>query len=73
MRATIENAAELSGATVNQFILQSALREAQRLLESESIIRLSSEQARRRKKQSPEQTMNAGLSDQATGSEKSPG
>jgi uncharacterized protein (DUF1778 family) len=47
MRSTLEAAAELSGATVNQFILQSAFKEAQRLLESESVIRLSSAETRK--------------------------
>ncbi|HEY6227383.1 MAG TPA: DUF1778 domain-containing protein [Verrucomicrobiae bacterium] len=47
MRASLQDAAELSGATVNQFILQSAYKEAQRLLESESIIRLSWAQTRK--------------------------
>jgi uncharacterized protein (DUF1778 family) len=47
IRESLRNAADLSGATVNQFILQSAYKEAQRLLESESVIRLSSTQARK--------------------------
>jgi uncharacterized protein (DUF1778 family) len=47
MRASLQDAAELSGATVNQFILQSAYKEAQRLLESESVIRLSASETRK--------------------------
>ena len=34
-------AAELSGATVNQFLVQSALKEAQAIIEREQVIRLS--------------------------------
>jgi uncharacterized protein (DUF1778 family) len=47
LRSTLSDAADLSGSTINQFILQSALKEAQRLLESDSVIRLSSAQARK--------------------------
>ena len=39
---TLCRAAELSGATVNQFLVQSALKEAQAVIEREEIIRLSS-------------------------------
>ncbi|SJM92619.1 conserved hypothetical protein [Crenothrix polyspora] len=38
---TLRRAAELSGATVNQFLVQSALKEAQAVIEREEIIRLS--------------------------------
>ena len=34
-------AAELSGATVNQFLVQAALKEAQSVIEREEVIRLS--------------------------------
>jgi uncharacterized protein (DUF1778 family) len=34
-------AAELSGATVNQFLVQAALKEAQTVIEREDVIRLS--------------------------------
>jgi len=47
MRETLEQAAELAGATINQFVVQAAYQEAQRLLEKESIIRLSQEAARK--------------------------
>ena len=47
VRKTLEQAAELLGATVNQFVVQSAYQEAQRLLERESVIRLSQADARR--------------------------
>ncbi len=38
---TLQRAAELTGATVNQFLVQSALKEAQAVIEREEIIRLS--------------------------------
>ena len=38
---TLCRAAELSGATVNQFLVQSALKEAQAVIEREHVIRLS--------------------------------
>ena len=38
---TLCRAAELSGATVNQFLVQSALKEAQAVIEREEVIRLS--------------------------------
>lgn len=38
---TLCRAAELSGATVNQFLVQSALKEAYAVIEREEIIRLS--------------------------------
>ncbi|GFO71639.1 antitoxin [Bathymodiolus japonicus methanotrophic gill symbiont] len=38
---TLCRAAELTGATVNQFLVQSALKEAQAVIEQEEIIRLS--------------------------------
>ena len=41
VRDTLEQAAELLGATVNQFVVQTAYVEAQRVIERESIIRLS--------------------------------
>ncbi len=41
MRSTLEQAAKLVGATVNQFVIQSAYEEAQRILERETVIRLS--------------------------------
>ena len=47
VRATLERAAELLGATVNQFVVQTAYQEAQRILERESIIRLSQKDARK--------------------------
>jgi uncharacterized protein (DUF1778 family) len=47
VRVTLEQAAELTGSTVNQFIVQSAYHEAQRLVERESVIRLSQEGARK--------------------------
>ena len=43
--ATLEQAAELLGATVNQFVVQTAYLEAQRVIERESVIRLSQKDA----------------------------
>lgn len=45
VRVTLEQAAELLGATVNQFVVQTAYQEAQRILERESVIRLSQKDA----------------------------
>ena len=47
IRATLEQAAELLGATVNQFVVQTAYQEAQRIIERESVIRLSQRDARK--------------------------
>ena len=47
VRDTLEQAAELLGATVNQFVMQTAYVEAQRVLERESVIRLSQQDARK--------------------------
>jgi uncharacterized protein (DUF1778 family) len=47
VRTTLEQAAELLGATVNQFVVQTAYQEAQRVLERESVIRLSQRDARK--------------------------
>lgn len=47
VRNTLEQAAELLGATVNQFVVQAAYVEAQRVVARESVIRLSQKDARR--------------------------
>jgi uncharacterized protein (DUF1778 family) len=47
VRVTLEQAAELLGSTVNQFVVQTAYQEAQRVIEKESIIRLSQRDARK--------------------------
>ena len=47
VRSTLEQAAELLGSTVNQFVVQTAYQEAQRVLERESIIRLSQKDAQK--------------------------
>ena len=47
MRDTLEQAAELLGATVNQFVVQSAYVEAQRVIERESLIHLSQKDAQK--------------------------
>lgn len=41
VRKTLEEAAALSGATLNQFVVQAALKEARAVLERERFIRLS--------------------------------
>ena len=45
VRNTLEQAAELLGATVSQFVVQTAYLEAQRVIERESVIRLSQKDA----------------------------
>ena len=45
VRDTLEQAAELLGASVNQFVVQTAYVEAQREIERESVIRLSQKDA----------------------------
>ena len=47
VRVTLEQAAELLGATVNQFVVQAAYLEAQRVIERESVIRLSQKDSRK--------------------------
>src|SRR6266481_1704744 len=47
VRTTLEQAAELLGSTVNQFVVQAAYQEAQRVLERESVIRLTQKDARK--------------------------
>ena len=47
VRTALEHAAELVGATVNQFMVQTACQEAQRILERESVIQLSQKDARK--------------------------
>ena len=44
MRKTIEAAADLQGSALNQFVVQAAYRQAQEVLERETIIRLNREQ-----------------------------
>lgn len=41
VKQVLAQAAELSGATLNQFLVQAALEKAQRMIEQENIIRLS--------------------------------
>lgn len=41
VKETLEKAANLSGATLNQFLVQAALKEAHQILESQRIINLS--------------------------------
>lgn len=42
---TLELAAAMVGATLNQFMVQTALREAERIIEQERVIRLSARDA----------------------------
>jgi uncharacterized protein (DUF1778 family) len=46
VQETLEMAASMIGSTVNQFIVQTALREADRIIEQERVIRLSVEGAK---------------------------
>lgn len=47
MRDVLEQAAQLQGSTLNQFVVQSAYQEAQRILERETVIRLSQRDAQK--------------------------
>lgn len=46
-RKTIQAAANLQGTSLNQFVVQAAWREAQEVLERESVLRLNREQTKR--------------------------
>jgi len=46
VRDVIQMAADLQGAGLNQFLVQCAYKEAQQILERESLIRLSESQAK---------------------------
>lgn len=45
MQDTLQQAAELLGATLNQFVVQAALTEARRVIERDRVIHLSSTDA----------------------------
>lgn len=47
VKATLQQAADLSGATLNQFLVQAALKEAHNILEAERTIALSQQDAER--------------------------
>jgi uncharacterized protein (DUF1778 family) len=47
VQARLEEAAELSGATVNQFVVQAAVEKAESLLERERVTVLSARDAKR--------------------------
>lgn len=47
VRDTLQEAAELSGATLNQFVVQAALKEGQKILEEQRVIELSNADADR--------------------------
>ena len=46
VQETLELAAAMVGASVNQFMVQTALREAERIIERERVIRLSARDAK---------------------------
>lgn len=46
VQETLELAASMVGATVNQFVVQAALREAERIIDQERVIRLSARDAK---------------------------
>ena len=46
-KETLQEAADLSGATLNQFLVQSALAEARRILAAERVITLSEADAQK--------------------------
>jgi uncharacterized protein (DUF1778 family) len=45
IKNTLEQAANISGATLNQFVVQAALKEAKQVIESERVINLSERDA----------------------------
>lgn len=45
LKETLQKAADLSGATLNQFLVQAALKEARQILEAERTIALSQKDA----------------------------
>jgi uncharacterized protein (DUF1778 family) len=45
VKETLQKAADLSGATLNQFLVQAALKEAHQILEAERVITLSQKDA----------------------------
>ncbi|MFB2881242.1 DUF1778 domain-containing protein [Floridanema aerugineum] len=47
VRETLQEAAELSGASLNQFVVQAALKEAHKVLEEQKTIELSNADADR--------------------------
>ena len=47
VRKTIQAAADLEGTSLNNFVVQAAHRQAQEILERETIIRLNREQTKR--------------------------
>jgi len=47
VQETLETAAGMVGATLNQFIVQTALREAERIIEQERVIRLTARDAQK--------------------------
>lgn len=45
VQQTLETAAGMVGATLNQFVVQTAIREAERIIEQERVIRFSAQEA----------------------------
>ncbi|WP_449370499.1 type II toxin-antitoxin system TacA family antitoxin [Thiomonas sp.] len=71
VQETLEMAASLTGATLNQFVVQAALREAERIIEQERVIRLCARDAEAflaalDKPLPPNATLKAALADYAT-------
>ncbi|MEM7592091.1 MAG: DUF1778 domain-containing protein [Cyanobacteria bacterium P01_A01_bin.83] len=47
VKETLKKAADLTGATLNQFIVQAAVKEAQKVINKEQVIHLSAQDADR--------------------------
>jgi len=47
VKETLMDAADLAGATLNQFLIQAALEKAERILEKDQVVALSREDAKR--------------------------
>ncbi len=47
IKDTLQKAADLTGATLNQFMVQAAVKEAQKVINTEQVIQLSSQDADR--------------------------
>lgn len=45
VKDTLQRAADLTGATLNQFMVQAAVKEAQKVINTEQVIHLSSQDA----------------------------
>ncbi len=47
VKETLQKAADLTGATLNQFMVQAAIKEAQKVINTEQVIHLSAQDADR--------------------------